>query len=150
MDERRSDERGSLGLLSASEARSVGGYTSGAPSNVTPTAAGQVIEVEHDTGAISRYTHLSRFSPQLVVGDLVNAGESLGEVGASGVATGPNLHYEVLVDGRPTDPLSDDRLAEAAEREADDTAALERLREARSLLAERLASEFAQTTTERL
>ena len=56
-----------------------------------------MIEVEHDTGAISRYTHLSRFSPQLVVGDLVNAGESLGEVGSSGVATGPHLHYEVRV-----------------------------------------------------
>jgi hypothetical protein len=41
-------------------------------------------------------------------------------------------------------------LAEAAEREADDTAALERLAEARSLLAERLTSEFVQTTTERL
>jgi murein DD-endopeptidase MepM/ murein hydrolase activator NlpD len=66
---------------------------------------GQVIEVEHDTGAISRYTHLSRFSPQLVVGDLVNAGESLGEVGSSGVATGPNLHYEVRVNNQPVDPL---------------------------------------------
>ena len=78
------------------------------------------------------------------------AGDMIGRVGATGTATGPNLHYEVLVDGRPTDPLSDDRLAEAAEREADDTAALERLSEARSLLAERLASEFAETTTERL
>lgn len=66
---------------------------------------GQVIEVEHDTGAISRYTHLSRISPQLVVGDLVNAGESLGEVGSSGVATGPNLHYEVRVNNQPVDPL---------------------------------------------
>jgi len=66
---------------------------------------GRVMEVEHDTGAISRYTHLSRFSPHLVVGDLVNAGETLGEVGASGVVTGPNLHYEVRVDDRPVDPL---------------------------------------------
>ncbi|ARS52865.1 M23 family metallopeptidase [Kushneria marisflavi] len=66
---------------------------------------GQVIEVEHDTGAISRYTHLSRFSPQLVVGDLVNAGESLGKVGSSGLTTGPNLHYEVRVNNQPFDPL---------------------------------------------
>ncbi|MCO7248149.1 M23 family metallopeptidase [Halomonas sp. Mc5H-6] len=66
---------------------------------------GQVIEVEHDTGAMSRYTHLSRFSPKLMVGDLVNAGESLGEVGASGVATGPNLHYEVRINNQPVDPL---------------------------------------------
>jgi len=66
---------------------------------------GRVIEVEHAMGAISRYTHLSRFSPQLVVGDLVNAGQVLGEVGTSGVATGPNLHYEVRVDDQPVDPL---------------------------------------------
>ena len=63
---------------------------------------------------------------------------------------GPNLHYEVLVDGRPTDPLSDDRLAEATENEVDDTAALLRLTEARALLTENLDSEIAQTTTERL
>lgn len=60
------------------------------------------------------------------------------------------IPYEVLVDGRPTDPLSDDRLAEAAEKEVDDTAALLRLTEARALLTENLDSEIAQTTTERL
>ncbi len=78
------------------------------------------------------------------------AGDVIGRVGATGTATGPNLHYEVLVDGRPTDPLSDDRLAEAAENEVDDTAALLRLTEARALLTENLDSEIAQTTTERL
>ncbi|QPI65687.1 M23 family metallopeptidase [Vreelandella venusta] len=66
---------------------------------------GQVVEVEHDTGVVSRYTHLSRFSSQLVVGDLINAGELLGEVGASGVTTGPNLHYEVRINNQPVDPL---------------------------------------------
>lgn len=45
---------------------------------------------------------------------------------------------------------SDDRLAEAAESDADDTAALSRLAEARALLNENLGSEIAKTTTERL
>ena len=111
---------------------------------------GRVVEIAHGSDTLTRYAHLSAVPDGLTQGQRVMAGDMIGRVGATGTATGPNLHYEVLVDGRPTDPLSDDRLAEAAEREADDTAALERLREARSLLAERLASEFAQTTTERL
>lgn len=111
---------------------------------------GRVVEIAHGSDTLTRYAHLSEVPDTLEQGQRVMAGDMIGRVGATGTATGPNLHYEVLVDGRPTDPLSDDRLAKAAEREADDTAALERLSEARSLLAERLASEFVQTTTERL
>ncbi|MGR3312034.1 MAG: M23 family metallopeptidase [Roseovarius indicus] len=111
---------------------------------------GRVVEIAHGSDTLTRYAHLSEVPDTLEQGQRVMAGDLIGRVGATGTATGPNLHYEVLVDGRPTDPLSDDRLAEAAERDADDTAALKRLAEARSLLAERLASEFVQTTTERL
>ncbi len=111
---------------------------------------GRVVEISHGSDTLTRYAHLSEVPDTLEQGQRVMAGDIIGRVGATGTATGPNLHYEVLVDGRPTDPLSDDRLAEAAERDADDTAALERLAEARSLLAERLTSEFVQTTTERL
>lgn len=68
---------------------------------------GRVVEVEHDTGTISRYTHLSRFAASLAVGAPIKAGDKLGEVGASGLATGPNLHYEVRVDDRPVDPLEE-------------------------------------------
>jgi murein DD-endopeptidase MepM/ murein hydrolase activator NlpD len=111
---------------------------------------GRVVEIAHGSDTLTRYAHLSAVPDGLTQGQRVMAGDTIGRVGATGTATGPNLHYEVLVNGRPTDPLSDGRLAEAAEREADDTAALKRLTEARSLLAERLSSEFAQTTTERL
>jgi murein DD-endopeptidase MepM/ murein hydrolase activator NlpD len=111
---------------------------------------GRVVEIAHGSDTLTRYAHLSEVPDTLEQGQRVMAGDMIGRVGATGTATGPNLHYEVLVDGRPTDPLSDDRLAEAAERDADDTAALERLAEARTLLAERLTSEFMQTTTERL
>ncbi len=68
---------------------------------------GRVVEVEHERGTLSRYTHLSRFASGLAVGDAINAGDMLGEVGASGLTTGPNLHYEVRVGDRPVDPLEE-------------------------------------------
>ena len=111
---------------------------------------GRVVEISHGSDTTTRYAHLSAVPGDLAQGQRVAAGDVIGRVGATGTATGPNLHYEVLVDGRPTDPLSDDRLAEAAESDADDTAALSRLAEARALLNENLGSEIAKTTTERL
>lgn len=111
---------------------------------------GRVVEIAHGADTMTRYAHLSAVPEGLAQGQRVAAGDVIGRVGATGTATGPNLHYEVLVDGRPTDPLSDDRLAEAAESEADDTAALLRLAETRALLNENLGSEIAETTTERL
>ena len=109
-----------------------------------------MVEIAHGSGMLTRYAHLSAVPKGLEPGQRVMAGDVIGRVGTSGTATGPNLHYEVLVDGRPTDPLSNDRLAQAAKREADDTAAHERLSEARALLAESFASELEQPTTERL
>ena len=111
---------------------------------------GRVVEIAHGSDTMTRYAHLSAVPEGLAQGQRVVAGDVIGRVGATGTATGPNLHYEVLVDGRPTDPLSDDRLAEAAESEADDTAALLRLAETRALLNENLGSEIAETITERL
>ncbi|AEI96463.1 MULTISPECIES: M23 family metallopeptidase [Roseobacter] len=111
---------------------------------------GRVVEIAHGSDTMTRYAHLSAVPEDLAQGQRVAAGDVIGRVGATGTATGPNLHYEVLVDGRPTDPLADDRLAEAAESEADDTAALSRLAEARALLNQNLGSEIAETTTERL
>ncbi|MSU89395.1 peptidoglycan DD-metalloendopeptidase family protein [Rhodobacteraceae bacterium 2CG4] len=111
---------------------------------------GRVIEIAHGSGTLTRYSHLSGVTDGLAKGDRVAAGDVIGRVGATGTTTGPNMHYEVRVNGRPTDPLTDDRLAEVTERKTDDAAALTRLSEARSLLAKRLASEFARTATERL
>lgn len=111
---------------------------------------GRVVEISHGSDTMTRYAHLSAVPEGLSRGQRVAAGDLIGRVGATGTATGPNLHYEVLVDGRPTDPLSDERLADAAEHEADDSAALLRLAEARALLTKQLGSEIARTTTERL
>ncbi|TFH87460.1 M23 family metallopeptidase [Billgrantia azerbaijanica] len=68
---------------------------------------GRVVEIGHDSGAVSRYTHLSEFAEGLEVGDWVKAGDNLGAVGATGLATGPNLHYEIRLDDRPIDPLAE-------------------------------------------
>jgi murein DD-endopeptidase MepM/ murein hydrolase activator NlpD len=111
---------------------------------------GRVVEISHGSDTLTRYAHLSAASENLALGQRVAAGDVIGRVGATGTATGPNLHYEVLVDGRPTDPLSDERLTEAAEFEANDAAALSRLADARALLSKNLDREIGLTATERL
>lgn len=100
---------------------------------------GRMIELSHGTGTRTRYAHLSKITEDVAKGHRVTAGATIGRVGATGTATGPNLHYEVLVDGRPTDPLSEDRLALAAEHEALSAEALLRLGEARALAEGRLS-----------
>nr|WP_158651883.1 M23 family metallopeptidase [Marinobacterium profundum] len=67
---------------------------------------GRVIDVDHGNGTVTRYAHLSQFATDLATGRQVVTGAVIGEVGASGTATGPNLHYEVRLEGRPVDPLS--------------------------------------------
>lgn len=79
---------------------------------------GRVVEISHGEGTVTRYTHLSAALKGLTKGQSVLAGQMIGNVGATGTATGPNLHYEVLVDGRPTDPLSDDLIAARSENNA--------------------------------
>lgn len=65
---------------------------------------GQVLIIQHGYGVSTMYAHLNR----IVVknGDKVKRGDALGEVGSSGYSTGPHLHYEVQVDGIPSDPLA--------------------------------------------
>lgn len=65
---------------------------------------GNVVDVQHANGYVSRYAHLSRFAKGLRSGDAVRMGEEIGFVGATGLATGPHLHFEVLVKGKATDP----------------------------------------------
>jgi murein DD-endopeptidase MepM/ murein hydrolase activator NlpD len=105
---------------------------------------GRVVEIAHGSDTVTRYTHLSATADGLAKGQRVEAGEVVGRVGSSGTATGPNLHYEVLVDGRPTDPLSDDRLAAAANNEVENEAARKRLRNARAQLEKQLGNPVAK------
>lgn len=110
---------------------------------------GRVVEIAHGSDIMTRYAHLSAVPATLSIGRRVAAGDTIGQVGATGTATGPNLHYEVRIDGQPTDPLSDERLANAAELNVLEALALERLTEARTTLEKALA-DAAIEPTERL
>ena len=69
---------------------------------------GNVIELRHANGIRTRYGHLSAFGRGLYVGEHVEQGETIGYVGSTGLSTGPHLHYEFLVSGRPTNPQRKD------------------------------------------
>lgn len=111
---------------------------------------GRVVEIAHGPDIMTRYAHLSTVPESLAEGQRVNAGDMIGRVGETGTTTAPNLHYEVLVNGRATDPLADDRLANAVDPEADDAAALSRLTEARARMEESLAPDGTTSASERL
>lgn len=64
---------------------------------------GLTISVDHGYGIETRYAHLSRTG--VGMGQVIKRGDRLGWVGSTGLSVGPHLHYEVLVNGRPTDPL---------------------------------------------
>lgn len=68
---------------------------------------GLTVDIDHGGGVVTRYAHLSRIASGLEQGRRVGAGDRIGAVGATGLVTGPNLHYEVLVDGRPVDPMEE-------------------------------------------
>ncbi|WP_341863782.1 M23 family metallopeptidase [Gymnodinialimonas sp. 57CJ19] len=111
---------------------------------------GRVVEIAHGPDIMTRYAHLSTVPESIAEGQRVAAGEMIGRVGETGTTTAPNLHYEVLVNGLPTDPLVDDRLADAADPEADNAAALSRLAEARARMEESFSPGVATSASERL
>ncbi len=65
-------------------------------------ANGNYIFIQHGNHIVSRYLHLSL--KQVKRGERVRQGQTIGRVGATGMATGPHLHYEFLVHGHHRDP----------------------------------------------
>jgi len=65
-------------------------------------AYGLTVVLEHDNGVRTRYAHLSAL--QVQPGQEIARGTVVGRVGQSGRATGPHLHFEVLVNGQRVDP----------------------------------------------
>lgn len=63
---------------------------------------GKIVEIDHGNGISTRYAHLHRYT--VSVGQRVAAHSQIGFLGSSGRATGPHVHYEVLVNGEPQDP----------------------------------------------
>lgn len=65
---------------------------------------GEMVEINHGNGYATRYAHNSK--NLVAVGDEVKKGQTVALMGDSGRATGPNLHFEVLQNGRRVDPVS--------------------------------------------
>jgi murein DD-endopeptidase MepM/ murein hydrolase activator NlpD len=64
---------------------------------------GNAIVVDHGDGLATKYGHLSKIF--VVVGQEVKRGQVIGAVGMTGKTTGPHLHYEVLVNDTPVNPM---------------------------------------------
>ncbi|MDW8323406.1 MAG: peptidoglycan DD-metalloendopeptidase family protein [Burkholderiales bacterium] len=65
---------------------------------------GNIVVLDHHKPYSTAYAHLSRFAPGVKRGRRVNQGDIIGYVGATGLATGPHLHYEFRVAGVQRDP----------------------------------------------
>lgn len=63
---------------------------------------GKMIEIDHGNGFRTRYAHAAALHVKR--GQRVERGDMIGEVGQTGLANAPNLHYEVLRNGRPVNP----------------------------------------------
>jgi murein DD-endopeptidase MepM/ murein hydrolase activator NlpD len=64
---------------------------------------GNMVVLDHGFGIGTRYGHLSKFG--VYEGQRVRKGEIIGYVGSTGRSTSPHLHYEVLLSGRPANPM---------------------------------------------
>ena len=65
---------------------------------------GNLLEIRHRNGYVTRYGHLRGFASGIHAGSRVSIGQTVAYVGATGLATGPHLHFEVLVGGVQRDP----------------------------------------------
>ena len=79
-----------------------------APATGTVTEAGwkggygQMVEIDHGNGLVTRYGHLSRVD--VAAGQPITRGQILGLVGSTGRSTGPHLHYELRIGEKPINP----------------------------------------------
>ncbi|GAB5457473.1 MAG: peptidoglycan DD-metalloendopeptidase family protein [Henriciella sp.] len=69
----------------------------------TKSGYGRVVDIDHGQGFVSRYGHLNKVLAKR--GQEVAIGDKIGLMGSSGRSTGPHLHYEVLFNGKPYNPV---------------------------------------------
>jgi murein DD-endopeptidase MepM/ murein hydrolase activator NlpD len=105
---------------------------------------GNVVDIVHSGGYMSRYAHFSRFAEGIREGRAMDAGDVVGYVGQTGHATGPHLHFEFLRGGENINFLSlripkNDRLA------GQDLQRFKRLREEREAQLRREDSRVAES-----
>ncbi len=67
---------------------------------------GNFILVNHGNTYATAYAHLSRFAPGVHQGSHVRQGQVIAYSGATGLATGPHLHYEIRINGVQVNPLT--------------------------------------------
>jgi len=67
---------------------------------------GNYIKIKHSRGYETAYAHLSKYAKGIKSGKKVKQGDVIGYVGSTGASTGPHLHYEVYVNGKPVNVMS--------------------------------------------
>jgi murein DD-endopeptidase MepM/ murein hydrolase activator NlpD len=63
---------------------------------------GKLVKIDHGSGLETRYAHSSKLLVK--VGERVEKGQEIAEVGNTGRSTGPHLHYEIRLNGNALDP----------------------------------------------
>jgi len=67
---------------------------------------GKFLIIKHPNGYKSYYGHLSKIEKNIRIGVRTEQGQIIGYVGATGLATGPHLHYELRINDKPVNPLT--------------------------------------------
>ncbi len=67
---------------------------------------GRRVEIQHANGYVTTYNHMSGFGRSVSEGARVVQGQVVGYLGQTGLATGPHLHYEVIINGNFVDPMA--------------------------------------------
>lgn len=104
---------------------------------------GRWVSIRHKNGYETGYAHQSRIAKGIRPGVRVEQGQIIGYVGSTGFSTGPHLHYEVHVNGRPVNPLKI-RLRRGRELSGAELAAFERERDRIDALISENAIEVAR------
>ena len=68
---------------------------------------GNCIRIEHQHGMVSIYGHLSKISHDVKAGSFVHIGQVIGNVGSTGLSTGPHLHFAMEKEGAYVNPLTE-------------------------------------------
>jgi murein DD-endopeptidase MepM/ murein hydrolase activator NlpD len=70
-------------------------------------AAGKMVKIRHNETYSTAYLHLNSINPQIKIGSKVERGQVIGQVGKTGLASGPHLHYSLYKNGKYTDPMKE-------------------------------------------